>query len=267
VFMVCVLFIPIVSWAGPFDYTPLEKIPGSDGVAMTDFYIYINAIYKFGIWAVGIAALLMISIGGYMYITSAGNNSSMEKAKSVVTDAVIGLVLALTSYLLLYIINPDLVKIKPLPKVTAPATTRVPLTGPPVITGAGCSKIIKTAQSFMNKGCIYSQPQRNSCSGTPGYTDCSDLVDICYRQSGCSSPGNNSAIIGSKGESIGNSSSLKTGDVIAVPGHVVMCTSDGCATVIGAAGVGKNIKYSNGSFYTSRGGAKVIRASSYCSSC
>jgi hypothetical protein len=140
-FIVCALFIPAISWAGPFDYTPLEKIPGSDSVVMTDFYVYINAVYKFGIWAIGIAALLMISIGGYMYITSAGNNSSMEKAKSVITDAVIGLILALTAYLLLYVINPDLVKIVKLPKVTALPAAQAPPTGPSV---AGTCKPLAT---------------------------------------------------------------------------------------------------------------------------
>ncbi|MFA6383626.1 MAG: hypothetical protein WCX17_04365, partial [Parcubacteria group bacterium] len=132
-FIVCVLFIPIISWAAasdPFNYTPLEKIPGSDTVEMTDFYVYINAIYKFGIWAIGIAALLMISIGGFMYITSAGNNSSMEKAKGVITDAVVGLILALTAYLLLYIINPDLVKIVKLPTATFKPAPPAPPTGP-----------------------------------------------------------------------------------------------------------------------------------------
>lgn len=100
-----------------FNYTPMEKIPGFENQTNGDFYTYIALVYKFGIWAVGIAALLMISIGGFMYVTSAGNNSSMEKAKGVITDAIIGLILALTSYLLLYIINPDLVRIVPLPNL------------------------------------------------------------------------------------------------------------------------------------------------------
>ena len=103
---------------------------------MTDFYVYINAVYKFGIWAVGIAALLMIAIGAYMYITSAGNNSSMEKAKGVITDAIVGLVLALGAYLLLYIINPDLVKISKLPVVSAPVTAPVTPGG---VKGATCT--------------------------------------------------------------------------------------------------------------------------------
>ena len=127
---------PLVSRAA-FTYTPLEKIPGSESSTsdVTDFYAYLSAIYKFGIWAIGIAALLMITIGGYMYITSAGNNTSMEKAKGVITDAIVGLVLALTAYLLLYIINPDLVKIQRLPIITgngAPTSAVPGAVTPPV---------------------------------------------------------------------------------------------------------------------------------------
>ncbi len=46
-----------------------------------------------------------------MYMTSAGNNAKAESAKRVITDSIIGLVIALSAYLLLYVINPDLVKI------------------------------------------------------------------------------------------------------------------------------------------------------------
>jgi len=95
---------------GLMTYTPMEEIPGLG--KPSNFYDYISAIYKFGIGAIGICALLMIIVGGYMYITSAGNNASMEKAKGVITDAIVGLLLAFSSYLILYIINPDLVKIK-----------------------------------------------------------------------------------------------------------------------------------------------------------
>lgn len=103
-------FFPASVLAGPFDYVPMEKIPGFN--VSGNFPDYIMAVYKFGIWSVGIAALLMIMVGGFMYITSAGNNASMEKAKGIIFDSVIGILLALTAYLLLYVINPELVKIK-----------------------------------------------------------------------------------------------------------------------------------------------------------
>ena len=92
-----------------YTYTPLEEIPGSpkDG----DFVKYVMAIYKFAMWAVGLAAILMLTIGGFMYMSSAGNKALAESAKTVIKDALFGLLMALLAYLLLFVINPDLVNV------------------------------------------------------------------------------------------------------------------------------------------------------------
>jgi len=113
------------------NYTPMEAIPGLGKPG--DFYDYVAALYRFGVGAIGICAMLMIIIGGYMYMASAGNNASMEKAKNVITDAIVGLLLALSSYLILYVINPYLVKIKRL----QPAPTSITTTTPKVGAGTG----------------------------------------------------------------------------------------------------------------------------------
>ncbi|HPN96905.1 MAG TPA: pilin [Candidatus Moranbacteria bacterium] len=109
----CFLFFLSFSYvlAASSKYTPMENIPGFEN-AGGDFAVYMTNIYKFGVWAIGIAALLMISVGAFSYLTSAGNNAQMGKAKEIITNAIIGVVMALTAYLLLYTINPDLVKIK-----------------------------------------------------------------------------------------------------------------------------------------------------------
>lgn len=96
---------------GSFSYKLLESIPGIPKLSQgetPDFNTYVSGIYQFLIMIVGICALFMITVGGYMYITSAGNNATMGKAKSIITDAIIGLVLALLSYLIFYTINPNL---------------------------------------------------------------------------------------------------------------------------------------------------------------
>lgn len=135
VFLLILFLLPFLVSAAPFDYTPLENIPGSDLAGPTDFYVYVQAIYKFGIWAVGIVAMFMIIWGGYAYITSAGNNSQMETAKRIITDAIIGLIMALTAYLLLYIINPDLVQMKKLTPVAGVPAPGVPGACQPTATG------------------------------------------------------------------------------------------------------------------------------------
>ncbi|PIP28143.1 MAG: hypothetical protein COX29_02775 [Candidatus Moranbacteria bacterium CG23_combo_of_CG06-09_8_20_14_all_35_22] len=99
-------------------YVPMEKIPGFEDPA--DFPTYLMNIYKFGLGAIGVSAMFMIMIGGYMYLTSAGNTAQTGKAKGVIFDAIAGLILALVSYVLLWTINPDLVKFK---SITSGTTT------------------------------------------------------------------------------------------------------------------------------------------------
>lgn len=171
-FVILPLFVNAQT-TGSFNYTPLEKIPGSDtepGKAI-DFYGYISAIYKFGIWTVGIVALFMLVFGGYTYITSAGNNSSMETAKKIITDAIVGVIMALTAYLLLYVINPDLVKMKKLAPVAAvPAVPAVP--GVCTGTNAACCKT-GTICSDCSSCTSYSNGYSNLCyKGAIGSTGC-----------------------------------------------------------------------------------------------
>jgi len=96
--------------ASTFNYTLLESFPGffTEGTVMTDLPKMILAIYKFGIWTIGIAGLFMITIGGIMYAGSAGNTSVATNAKGIITDALIGIAAAMIAYLFLYVINPDL---------------------------------------------------------------------------------------------------------------------------------------------------------------
>ena len=255
-----------------YQYNLLEKIPGFEGKT-NDFPSYILAIYKFGIWTVGIAALLMITIGGFMYLTSAGNTSKSGGAKEIIKDALIGLVIALAAYLVLYVINPDLVKIniKFSPIGSGGGGTIPGGTGPqggntsPTV---GCGKTVDAAVAKRNSGCTYSQALRNGCNGNPAYTDCSNLVESSYQQAGCSSPGGNTAAIYANSQPIGDKSSLKAGDLIVRPGHVVMCENDGCSTVIHAPGTGKPITSKSSSYYlNSNWGGQVVRASNYCQSC
>jgi hypothetical protein len=93
-------------------YRPISEIPGTAGLdAIDTFPEYVIAVYKFAIWAVGISSLFMISIGGFMYFTSAGNTSKMESGKRVIMDAIYGLFAVLFAWLILNTINEQLVNI------------------------------------------------------------------------------------------------------------------------------------------------------------
>ena len=94
-----------------FNYTPLEPIPGFESTDTSTLEGFLRGLYLFVMWTVGIAAMFMIMIGGFWYLTSAGNTSRTGEAKKIITNALIGLLVALVTWLLLYVINPDFVNV------------------------------------------------------------------------------------------------------------------------------------------------------------
>lgn len=137
-FALCIVSLITVSTVhaqtSGLNYQLLEKIPGTSGLG-SDLPGYVSAIYKIALIVVTLSAVLMLSVGGFMYLTSAGNTSSISSAKTVITDALIGLVIALSAWLVLFIINPDLVKVSlsTLPSVSGETyqTTPTDPTNPP----------------------------------------------------------------------------------------------------------------------------------------
>jgi hypothetical protein len=91
------------------NYTPLEKVPFIDGASFSE---YLSGVYILGLVLVVIGAVFMLVIGGFQYLTSAGNTSALSSAKHTIEGALFGLFLALVAYLILYVINPDLVNLK-----------------------------------------------------------------------------------------------------------------------------------------------------------
>ncbi|MFC1645220.1 hypothetical protein ACFL08_04295 [Patescibacteria group bacterium] len=110
IFTTCFMSIAFAA-DSKYIYTPTVGIPGSSVEEISTFPGYLKGLYKFAVWSVGIAALLMISIGGFQYFISAGNASKTEKSKSIITDALWGLVAVMLAWLVLNVINPDLIKI------------------------------------------------------------------------------------------------------------------------------------------------------------
>lgn len=105
------LFINLLLFCGiPFFASAAnENIPGQGST--DDLVTYLDYLYNFGIAIAAILAVFMIAMGAFGYIfTSAGNASKMIDAKGGILNAIVGLVLVVIAFLLLFIINPDLVK-------------------------------------------------------------------------------------------------------------------------------------------------------------
>lgn len=96
-------------------FIPQVTIPNSGftagqekGVGGNTIGEYIRGIYNYAVGIVGIVAAVAIMWGGFLWLTSAGNASRVDTAKSYIISAISGLVLVLGSYFILYTINPQL---------------------------------------------------------------------------------------------------------------------------------------------------------------
>jgi len=76
---------------------------------------YISAIFDFATAAAGILAVVVMMFGGFLWLMSGGNQERAANGKAYIASALSGLVLVLFSCTLLNFVNPDLIKLKPIP--------------------------------------------------------------------------------------------------------------------------------------------------------
>lgn len=92
------------------------ELPGSElplninSIIITD---YIRYIFNFAIAIAGLIVFGVLVFAGLKAMLSSQNPSALSDAKSQITDAVIGLIIILSAYLILTTLNPQLVLINP----------------------------------------------------------------------------------------------------------------------------------------------------------
>lgn len=101
------LILPFLAYAA--EYTLIAPIPGPDGAkTATNFASYLQALFPFLLSVAAGLAFVMIVIGGIFYMTSAGNPAAISSARDRIKAAVIGLLIAVSSYVIINAINPKL---------------------------------------------------------------------------------------------------------------------------------------------------------------
>lgn len=100
-------FTPQVT-VGDFEKGDAKIVSGNTGMIGA----YIKQIFEYAIGIVGIVAASIIAWGGISYLTAGGSADKISNAKSWISAALFGLILAMASYLLLSIVNPNLVNFK-----------------------------------------------------------------------------------------------------------------------------------------------------------
>lgn len=76
----------------------------------SDFGSLIESIFNWALALVGIAVFVNFLWAGFLWFTAAGRPGPINQAQEKMTNALIGAIILLASYLILNTINPDLVK-------------------------------------------------------------------------------------------------------------------------------------------------------------
>jgi len=84
--------------------------------SVVDLGDYIAVFYNYAVSVAGIIAGVMIVVAGYQYLSSAGNDSKVKGAKERIKNALIGLAILFSAYLILNTVNPDTLRLQ-MPKV------------------------------------------------------------------------------------------------------------------------------------------------------
>ena len=97
-------------------YTPLVSLPGISTESGVNLTAYLQQLFNLSIMLAGILAVLMVVVGGIQYMMSEAVTDKSDATKRI-WSSVIGLLLVLSSWLILNTINPDLLDLNVL-KIT-----------------------------------------------------------------------------------------------------------------------------------------------------
>lgn len=76
-----------------------------EAAKLSDISVYVGNILEAAIPLIGLISFVMILLGGFSILTSAGNPEGMKKGTQTITLAVAGLALAVLSWLILLFIK------------------------------------------------------------------------------------------------------------------------------------------------------------------
>lgn len=84
----------------------VRQLPAAQGIPR-----YIATVFRYAIGIVATIATIMVVYGGFRYLMGS-TTGDISKGKEIIRDALVGLVLTLASYAILYTVNPDTVALR-----------------------------------------------------------------------------------------------------------------------------------------------------------
>ncbi len=103
--IICLIILPVVASA----YQLLQPLPGIEGGDNPTLSNYLTWLFRFALAAAAFLAVLKIVIGGLHIIIGGASETAQTKGREMIYMALWGLLLAISSVLILTTINPNLV--------------------------------------------------------------------------------------------------------------------------------------------------------------
>ena len=95
-----------------FNYSPPDcttNVKGETVCKVNWLGEYVSGVYNLAIKMGGLIAAIMLMVGGILWLVSGGDVSKVSQAKDILADSIIDINILLSSYLLLALVNPNLV--------------------------------------------------------------------------------------------------------------------------------------------------------------
>ncbi len=89
---------PLLTKAIDFSFDPGNTLQNGTGLGNQDPVVVVSYIINWVLSLLGLVALVLIIYAGFMWMSAAGNEERVTKAKDILKAAVIGLVIILGSY-------------------------------------------------------------------------------------------------------------------------------------------------------------------------
>lgn len=225
-------------------YTLQISIPnpsGGETTTVRNYGDYVAAIYKYLIGVAVTIAIVFVMIGGIRYVIGA-STGEVGKAKDMITKAITGLVLLLFAYVILYTVNPDLVRLQ-VPKLPMLRAVSV-LDGDDCATVLGLpfgsspsqiSSSVEDASADYGQGAVESKVN-GAIVRFSGSAECGTTAEVIQTGGGrgaasgttcdfayCSGSGTGCVDLGSKGNVCATCESITAGNDLGVDPSAATC--------------------------------------------
>ena len=84
--------------AAPIEFDPGGQIGTTLGLGTANFETTVIKLTQWVLSLLGLVGVVMMIAGGYIYLTAGGNEEKVNQARSLIKNALVGLVLVLLSY-------------------------------------------------------------------------------------------------------------------------------------------------------------------------